>query len=212
MNTRCFLCSLWRMAFVVISLMASLGSKSAQAVNLIGGAGLHGIASSFRALEEEETPNLNGYGLQLQGGFIILNNLELTAITDYSQLEEGKFSLMGTSSQLWAAGMDVAARLGESAVFGISYQKGFLNSRFKEVEMSPNRSRWQGWLIGARLGGVISSSRDSEFLLALNYRKGTMRQKPSLALTTNTPTERTVDTFALGVTYLFKQQKRRGWW
>lgn len=187
-------------------------ASPAEASFFIGG-GPQWLTSSLRPVPSSESLSSrnSGYGMELKTGYALMGWLEPALAIDYVPLARGSTPWQALSSEhLFAYGLSMGVRLEDSVYFGVSYEPSrYVVQEALVADGSFESSRWQGALIGLRFGGSWEISERGLMEVAVRYRKGDLKLRDRADVQPEFG-ERTVDTFALSVTYLRRSPIQRG--
>lgn len=174
-----------------------LSWSSLRAAPLWGG-GVDWNVLSFRPIAEEETPSFYGYGLELQAGYRIMNELGLGVFASYDILNEGAAKFFTGESSQFGYGMELAGRFEESVYLALRYGNSQISTQGEGIS-EDFLGDWDASVWGGSIGGFWRSDRDEYFQVGLQYLNG-FAARP--AIDGQNLFERRVDMISFYVTYL----------
>ena len=174
-----------------------LPNRSLQA-QVIWAGGIDWNVLTFRPEQEELTPSLYGYGIDLSVNYAFLPAVEAGLFTSYEILNVNAAKFLAGKADHLLYGGELGVRLADSVNIAIRMGGGQLTLKDDRVE-EDYLGRWDANLYGVRLGGFWSTKRHRYIQVGLSYLNGFVTQESD---SDHALVERRVDMLSLYVTYL----------
>ncbi len=114
---------------------------------------------SFSPQAEEDTPNYEGYGLELATGYSFGRIFDVAFLAQYTPGDLGAASLSGEDASLVLLGGQVGATLWKQGYFGVYGGTGYYNAVTRSGHDEIVKGNFNGPAIGATVGAVLGQPK-----------------------------------------------------